>query len=530
MVRLPGLDSAETGVISVVWTCSWQLVFCQHHPRSRAGRRLRRLRSPEGAPNLPGVAPKKHARKSSRPEKHRWPAGVRCKNLYRFIRLRLTDAPSDREIARRWAMEWKSFVALKHGKRGMPRVEELEALARHLEVDPAFVFQAARGVPADEVAALLAREHRWRALLERVTDAVFTVDGSGRLQDVSSRFCALVGRSAQALAQQPLIDLVSPRSAPRLLATLAEVAREGAARGAEVELEGAQGGVRIVELDASRILDAAGAPIGAQLAARDVTDERRLVRELDAQRRLLQTLYHCVPAACILFDRDGTILSANPLVESVCPLTASEITGRNAYDVFGNPGPTGCPVTRAFLTGHTEQQVSRVQNRAGQTVYVHRTAGPIVQDGKVEQVIEMMVDVTRQIESGDIRVIALCRSQPDDAEAPHSDRRAVPRAATSFVASYAHRGRAATATVTSLGPGGLFLQLRQEDAAVEVGEAVEVEWSLPGDAVPVRARGVVVWSRAKSDRELGGFGVRFVDAAPLFAPVTAGRRQESSGA
>ena len=82
-----------------------------------------------------------------------------CKNLYSFIRLRLGLTISDREIARRWPMEWKSFNGLKHGKRQVPRIADLEGLARLLGIDAAIVFEVARGTPAGQAHQLLeARE------------------------------------------------------------------------------------------------------------------------------------------------------------------------------------------------------------------------------------------------------------------------------------------------------------------------------------------------------------------------------------
>src|SRR5688572_29852299 len=78
-----------------------------------------------------------------------------CKNLYAFIRLRLGSTISDREIARRRPMEWKSFNGLKHGKRQVPRIADLEGLAKLLQIDPAFVFEVARGVSAETVHQML---------------------------------------------------------------------------------------------------------------------------------------------------------------------------------------------------------------------------------------------------------------------------------------------------------------------------------------------------------------------------------------
>lgn len=441
-------------------------------------------------------------------------AAERCKNLYVFVRARLGDEISDREVARRWGMEWKSFVALKHGRRQMPRLEDLEKLAGVLDVDPALVFQVARGVPAAEILGIVAREHRWRALLERVTDAIFTVDAHGRLQDVNDRFSRLVGQRSDELLRRPLLDLVVPDSAPRLLFLLAAVAREGHAHTADVAIHDAYGKERLVDLHAARIVDASGAAIGAQMLARDVTDERRIVRELDAERRLLQTVFDHVPAACILFRRDGTILSANPRVEHVCAFTAPELVGRNALEVFGDPGAAACPVTRAFLTGATEQQVSRLQNRAGTSIYVHRTAGPIVENGVVTRVIEILVDVTAQIEAGDLRLLALC-DPPALGAVEQPERRALPRVSTSFPASYSHGDRRSGATVTSLGPGGLFLQVHDERVAI--GDEIDVEWQLPGDDAVVRARGVIVWARAAAGDRAGGVGVKFTAGSPGFA-------------
>ncbi len=224
-------------------------------------------------------------------------------------------------------MEWRSFAALKQGRRQVPRIHELERLAAVLGVPSAFVYQVANGAAPDDVAALLAREQALRA-------------------------------------------------------------------------------------------------------------------ELDAERRTLQLLFEHVPAACLVFEPDGTISRAGGPVDKCCPAPAAALVGRKAAEVFGDPGPAGCPVTRAFLTGRTEQQVSRVRDAAGRQVYVHRTAGPIVRDGRVLQVIEVLVDVGEQVRAGDLRVVSLWVDQPADrpGTAP-VERRGLPRVDTEFAAEIQAAGR-----------------------------------------------------------------------------------------
>jgi len=348
------------------------------------------------------------------------------------------------------------------------------------------------------------------------------VDRSGRLQDVNRRLCQLTGKKAGDLLGALLVDLVSAESAARVMDCLAVAARDGEARGIELALAETQGHERIVQIDAMRISDAEGTAIGTQIVARDITEERRLLRELHAERQLLQTIYRCVPAGCILFDRDGTILAANPLVERVAPIGAAEMLGRNVIDIFGNPGPSGCPVTRAFLSGRIEQQVSWLHNRAGQKVYVHRTAGPIIVDGRVEKVIEMIVDVSEQLQQGDLRILALWHGQPNaDAGALPgiAERRSAPRARTSFAVRYRRREQLGWGTARSLAAGGALVELAV-DEHFEVGDEIELEWSLPGDETAVCARSVIVWTRPGSHSRPAGLGLRFLEVTPAFAPIT----------
>ena len=153
-----------------------------------------------------------------------------CQNIYRFLRLRLGDDISDREIARRWGMDWKGFTLLKSGKRRVPRLDELEALAILLDVDAAIVFEVARGVPAASIYDLLAHEdleqlsallttglrharatprppaHLFRASLDRANDAVFTVDVQGRFRHVNSSLVQLLGYSEEELLGLTLFE------------------------------------------------------------------------------------------------------------------------------------------------------------------------------------------------------------------------------------------------------------------------------------------------------------------------------------
>lgn len=441
-----------------------------------------------------------------------------CRNLYAFIRFRLGRGVSDREIARRWKMEWKSFNGLRHGKRQVPRIADLERLAAVLDVDAAFVFEVARGVPARRVHSLLekndrealagllmagvqaahrqseSRSHRFEAILDRVEEAVFTLDIQGRFQDVNRRVSAMTGFSSDELLTRSLFDLLSARQRPELVAAAAAVFQHREGHATTLTIRTKDGEERLLELGLARIDDEDGTAIGLQGIARDITERRRLENALRQQNAVLASTFDSIPAAALLFAKDGTILLANRLVENVCEWTAAEVSGRNAHDVFGNPGPVGCPVTRAFQTGSFEQQVSKVRNRKGDDVFVHRTAGPVVaENGEVEQVIEILVDVTEQVRRSDPKLLLA-----------DIDRRQFLRVPLGTPVRYRVGRKAGKAVVSNVSRGGLFL----EDATkLPIGTKLSLEWSLPGTRRTLEATGEVAWV----DPRVGsrGIGIRF---------------------
>ncbi|MEW6442987.1 MAG: PAS domain-containing protein [bacterium] len=78
-----------------------------------------------------------------------------CRNLYRFTRLVLGEEVSDREIARRWGMDEKNLRELKGGLHVVPKLARLERLAEVLGIHKYFVLEAASGMSADRLYAVL---------------------------------------------------------------------------------------------------------------------------------------------------------------------------------------------------------------------------------------------------------------------------------------------------------------------------------------------------------------------------------------
>src|SRR5262245_37570381 len=74
---------------------------------------------------------------------------------------------------------------------------------------------------------------------------------------------------------------------------------------------------------------------------------------------LAQLLDH-LPAAWLVFASDGTVLDAGGQLERLCGGAAKDLIGRKTLPLLIDPAPNASPISRAFLTGCTEQQLAHL--------------------------------------------------------------------------------------------------------------------------------------------------------------------------
>ncbi|MEQ8486079.1 MAG: GAF domain-containing protein [Pseudomonadales bacterium] len=204
----------------------------------------------------------------------------RCRNLYEFVRLRLGGEVSDREIARRWGMNWRSFLNLKEGSRRVPRLEELEDLGRLLDVDAALVVLVARGEPAEVVNRWLLKgeEAVRRGLLtrlavtpgglagalptsiERIPCGMLTMDLRGCMRDQNSRLRVLMKGGRRLKVGDHVINRIAAASVPTFLKLQTQALEQGEAGPELVRLESEEP----IDMSMVRIDDVDGRAIGLQ--------------------------------------------------------------------------------------------------------------------------------------------------------------------------------------------------------------------------------------------------------------------------
>ncbi len=130
--------------------------------------------------------------------------------------------------------------------------------------------------------ALLAREQRYRDLIEHAADIVYTCDLEGRITSLNRAGQRLTGYSAAEATTMRVVDFVNSAQRAMVEELIQRQAREGQDATIEFEVVTRQSERRVLEVSA-RLLQHEGTPVEIQGIARDVTERR-------AQEQALRSL------------------------------------------------------------------------------------------------------------------------------------------------------------------------------------------------------------------------------------------------
>jgi len=127
-------------------------------------------------------------------------------------------------------------------------------------------------------AALRASERRYRAIADHADEGLWVTGPDGRTAYVNQRLVDILGLAAQEVVGHPALEVLDPRDQP-LARLLAPAAADAAGR-QEVTYRHPDGGPRSLMVSTAPLDDAGGAVEGTLAMVTDVTDARRLEREL----------------------------------------------------------------------------------------------------------------------------------------------------------------------------------------------------------------------------------------------------------
>lgn len=158
------------------------------------------------------------------------------------------------------------------------------------------------------VAALQAQGRRTQTLLRVAGDGIHIIDSAGRLIELSDSFAEMHGSSREKLQGNHVSSWDANQNEARIDAWLAKT-RDGDKQRVEVQHVRADG--RIIDVD----LHWHAVEIDGQLlifgSARDITDRKNLLKNLEESSARIQDLYDHAPCGYFSLDADGRFVHLN---------------------------------------------------------------------------------------------------------------------------------------------------------------------------------------------------------------------------
>jgi PAS domain S-box-containing protein len=172
------------------------------------------------------------------------------------------------------------------------------------------------------------------AIVASSEDAILSKDLTGVIRSANAAAERVFGYSATELVGSS-IRLLIPDDRQREEDEILERVRAGERLEHFETVRLAKGGRPVeISLSVSPIHDESGAIVGVAKIARDITEQKRLERELAAQQEWFRVTLGSIGDAVIASDPDGRVTYMNPAAETLTGWPTKEASGRALAEVF----------------------------------------------------------------------------------------------------------------------------------------------------------------------------------------------------
>jgi PAS domain S-box-containing protein len=268
-----------------------------------------------------------------------------------------------------------------------------------------------RIIGASKVARDITEQKRTRAaqaylaaIVESSNDAILSKDLDGIIQSCNVRAEQMFGYKADELIGHSIRVLIPPERHAEEDDILARIRRGERVDHFETVRVTKDGRPLDISLSVSPVRDLDGAIIGIAKIARDITEQKRLERDLAAQREWFRVTLGSIGDAVIASDPDGRVTYMNEPAQAVTGWNLNDATGQPLADVFRiinekTRQSIDNPADLVLRSGH-------IVGIANHTVLIDRNGGehPIADsaapirngDGRIIGVVLVFRDVTEE--------------------------------------------------------------------------------------------------------------------------------------
>jgi PAS domain S-box-containing protein len=160
---------------------------------------------------------------------------------------------------------------------------------------------------------------------------------------------------------------------------------------------------RILSVNAGPLTSPAGGITGAVAVGQDITENKRAEVRLRHQFDFTSAITNSLGEGVVALDAAGRVTFLNAAAERILGWSDTEILGKCLHDEVHDPRHNGaahqaheCPLLTGLHTGETARGEETLVRQDGQLVPVAFTSSPIVSEGRVTGLVEVLRDITEQ--------------------------------------------------------------------------------------------------------------------------------------
>jgi PAS domain S-box-containing protein len=242
---------------------------------------------------------------------------------------------------------------------------------------------------------LQATQFYTRSLIESNIDALMTTDPVGVITDVNRQMELLTGYGREELiGSQFKKYFTDPKAAEQGIRL---VLKEGKVTNYELTAKGKDGRLTTVSYNASTFKDADGRLQGVFAAARDITEQKKLERQLRDSEAYNRGLIEASVDGLVTVDPSGAISDVNDQMCRMSGYSREELTGTPFADYFADADRASAGVKETFDKGVVTDYQLTLARRDGKKVLVSFNAS-VFKDpsGEVRGIFASARDITEQ--------------------------------------------------------------------------------------------------------------------------------------
>ncbi|CAB3808289.1 hypothetical protein LMG28138_06031 [Pararobbsia alpina] len=228
-------------------------------------------------------------------------------------------------------------------------------------------------------------ERRYQLLFKATPAMLHSIDAQGRLVHVSDVWLTTLGYARDEVVGRRMVDFLTPASRAYATETvIPELFRTGQCQGIEYQAMRKDG--TLIDIVMSSVIqhDSGDLPLHSLTVMEDVTERKRVQRELAAQHERLRVTLHSIGDGVITTDAQGRVEYLNPVAERLTGWTNAAARGRPSETIFRIVRDvTRLPVKSPVRVSLSEDRFVGLADhtilisRDCQEYYIEGSAGPI---------------------------------------------------------------------------------------------------------------------------------------------------------